>query len=168
MRDLKEKIYLRLSLKMEQQKLVFRQQELQDSCTLQQCGVDSGATVHLVMARVTPSGPSSNEEVTPSYSCSSSLTTLSIYHLHLNLQPGLLSHQPRPSFPQHTRLSPHLAHIVHIHGGHYNGFKLFLHFLYTNSLLTNSVTTSKCRQEMRVSSDKSANWLDLDHVLDDH
>ena len=132
--DLKEKIYLRQGLRVEQQRLVYRQKELLDSDTLHNCGVELGATLHLVVAGTLVDADRST------YSCVSCYPALSIHHLHLNLHPELLLQQSRPSSPRHTRLAPPLSHIVHVHEGHYSGFKLFLQYLYSNDLHVDRTT----------------------------
>lgn len=128
-RDLKEKISLKQGLGTDQQRLVFKQQELLDSSTFQSCGIRANATLHLVLAATAV------EPGVVNYSCPSFNPILSIHHLYLDLHLELLMERlVSPASPRHISLSSHLSHVVHFHNGQHGGFLLFLHYLYTGQL----------------------------------
>lgn len=128
-RDLKEKICLKQGLAINQQRLVFKQQELWDSSTFQSCGIRANATLHLVLAGTVV------EPGTESYNCPTFNPALSIHHLHLDLHlEHLMEQVVSPASPYHISFPSHLCHMVRIHNGHHGGFFLFLRYLYSKQL----------------------------------
>ena len=130
--DLKEKISLLHGTLPAEQRLVFMDQQLEDSRPLSGYGIFGGATLHLVLVA---SGASS---VCPSHSCPGMSPTLSISHFTTGLSQEQLSYfshvTPPPPPTQRIPLPAHLAHVVHVHDRVYRGFKLFLQYLYTRKL----------------------------------
>ena len=129
--DLKEKICMSKGIPVLQQRLIFQQQEMPDTSTFGSCGVSLGSTLQLILLTL---------EMTPpaiSYLCPAMNPTLSLYHFKIGL--GLeqvlgMQLSPQQQQQQCISLPSHITHIVHIHDAHYDGFKLFLRYLYCRKL----------------------------------
>ena len=136
-RDLKEKICLVHSIPLPQQRLIFKQQELPDTCTFRSLQILSGATLHLVLV-------ASEMHSTPSYTCAGVNPTLSIHHFTIGLSSEQLAcftetpplqQQITPSQSPPVTLPTHITHLVHAHDTLYSGFTMFLRYLYGRKLL---------------------------------
>lgn len=126
--DLKEKISLLHGTLPAEQRLVFMDQELEDSRPLSGYGIFGGATLHLVLVA------SGMNTVGPSYNCPGMSPTLSISHFTTGLsqeQLSYFSHVTSPPPIQCIPLPAHLTHVVHVHDRVCHGFKVFLQYLYT-------------------------------------
>ncbi len=135
--DLKEKISLSQGLTIPELRLVFMEQDLPNGSTIQSCGVQEGATIHLVLIASENRGGD-----TVSFSCPSMSPSLSIYHLQVGLGHfsdafSLQQHHPPHSSPAGSHVVPlpsHLAHVVHVYDVQYLAFKIWLTLLYSGKL----------------------------------
>lgn len=128
-RDLKEKISMLHGIAPLEQRLIFMEQELEDSKTLMEYEMFGGATLHLVLVAAAMNTASL------SYSCPGMSPILSIYHFSTGLSLEQLSYfTPTTALLQRVPLPAHLTHVVHVHDRVYSGFKLFLRYLYCRKL----------------------------------
>ena len=138
-RDLKEKIGLLHDIAPVEQRLVFMEQELDDTKTISSYEIFCGATVHLVLVA------GARNTATVRYSCPKMSPTLSISHFNTGLSLEQLSYFPQPAvLPQHVTLPAHLTHVVHVHDNVYTGFKLFLQYLYSRDLQVDESESLMC------------------------
>ena len=104
--DLKEKICLVHGVPMHEQRLVFKQQELQDVNTFEESEVLSGSTLHLVLVMTEQQDPTTMATM---FRCPNMTPTLSINHFKVGFSTEQLSHctalQTTPLQP-HTPTSP--------------------------------------------------------------
>jgi hypothetical protein len=146
-RDLKEKICLAHSIPVLQQRLVFKQQELPDNSTFESLQIHSGATLHLVLVASELLTPTPG----PCYTCPGLNPMLSIHHFSIGLSAEQLAcfadtpsckqttplHQhtsPVQSPPHRISLPSHITHLVHAHDTLWNGFWMFLRYIYARNL----------------------------------
>ena len=135
--DLKEKICLVHGIPIHEQRLVFKQQELDDGCPLKEYDVIPGSMINLVISITTEQD--SLAGVT-TFRCPNMNPALSIHHFKVGFSPEQLAHcsalqttplQPRP---QRISLPAHLTHIVHVYDVPYSSLWTFLRYLYCRTL----------------------------------
>ena len=129
--DLKERIALAQGVPILEQRLVFMQNELQNETPINQTGLETGSTLHLVL--VAPTGSSQPT----SYFSSSVSPSLSVTHFRLGLGLEQLLPVGQSSLhlrPPHLPLPPHLCHIVHMHDVPSPAWKVFVYYLYCRQL----------------------------------
>lgn len=138
--DLKEKICLVHGIPVHEQRIVFKQQELQDSSSFVESEVQSGSTLHLVLVMTEAELVDSAPVPTTTFRCPNMTPTLSIHHFRVGFSPEQLSHcaslQPTPlqPHPQCTSLPSHLTHIVHVYDVPYSALWSFLRYLHCRAL----------------------------------
>ena len=133
--DLKEKLCLVHGIPVSEQRLVFKQQQLQDDCSFLEQEVVPGSTLHLVLAQCDPSAAAH------SFRCPNMNPALSIHRFKVGFSTDQLKHclplqstSPQ-THPHHTiSLPAHLAHIVHVDDVPYPAFWTFLRYLHCRTL----------------------------------
>ena len=135
--DLKERLSLTQGIPVEEQRLVYLNNELVDTVTISDCGVQPGATIHLVLITTVEPRP-------PPLALPGPSPWLSIAHLRVELglerfqQLTSLQAPPTPTLPRHT------AHILHIYDIPREGFQLFIRLLYTGQVDSQGVFVCVC------------------------
>ena len=138
--DLKEKIYLVHGIPVHEQRLVFKQQVLQDASSFGESEVLSGCTVHLVLVTAELQDSAVMGTTTTTFRCPSMTPTLSIHHFKVGFSTEQLSHftslqtTPLQPHPHRISLPSHLAHIVHVYDVPYRALWMFLRYLHCRTL----------------------------------
>ena len=136
--DLKERLSLTQGILVEEQRLVYLNNELVDMATISDCGVQPGATIHLVLITTVEPRP-------PPLALPGPSPWLSIAHLRVELG---LEHFQQPTSsqapPTPTTLPHHTAHILHIYDIPREGLQLFVRLLYTGQVDGEGVCVCVC------------------------
>ena len=133
--DLKQKISLHQGYPVADQNLIFGDKPLVNFTTLSSCGIAGEPRLTLVLV-----GSSSSTSTTNCPATHTVNPSLSIGHLSLGLRLDSLvgggsSVSPTALTQQQHPVPSHLSRIVHVHDVLYEGFKMFLVYLYCRDLL---------------------------------
>ncbi len=135
--DLKERLSLTQSIPVDEQRLIHLNNELIDTVTIAESGIEQGATIHLVLITTV-------EPHTPSLALPGHTPWLSIAHLRLGLGLNQLEVPSSTQVTPHTTLPSHTCHILHIYDIPRAGFELFVRLLYCGNLECNGVCVCVC------------------------